>query len=390
APGADGYRVVDLSEPPGFSTWWAIRAEFRGGFEFTPRSLRARLGAGVPTSTLRRNFHIGCGPARVYRINDNDGNDFEFTKLRGQHFWLIDDAVQVAVRDLPPAERARVTLPTYEDPAVVPPVRRALAALAMTDVFAAGIQRVAIGLCLNPARAEARAAWYSLGFLVRRAAAVSLDVSESELDVGIQPINDPSSPFAPPSARIFVSDSLENGAGYSSFLGQEQHFEELLRFVLGQAAPHWTRGTMAGSFYEPLVGESHESACASSCHRCLREFGNMAYHALLDWRLGLDMARLALDPDASIDLSTSYWSTFSATISANYLSGLGLTARTVSGLRVGVNPHTNEATVLIHPLWDQNPANYRPEVAAATAQIEAEGLTLRFRSLLRAVRFPYE
>ena len=273
---------------------------------------------------------------------------------------------------------------------VVLPVRRALAALAVTDVLAAGIQRVAVGLCLNPARAEARAAWYSFGFLVRRAAAVSLDVNESELDVGIQPINDPSSPFAPPSARVFVSDSLENGAGYSTFLGQEQHFEELLRFILGQAAPHWTHSAAAGTFYEPLVGQSHESACASSCHRCLREFGNMAYHALLDWRLGLDMVRLALDADAPIDLSTSYWSTFSETISASYFHGLGLTARTVSGLRVGANPHTNEGIVLIHPLWDPNPANYRPEVAAAVAHLEAEGLTPTLRSLLRAVRFPYE
>ena len=390
APGADGYRVVDLSEPPGFSTWWSIHAEFRGGFEFTPRSLRARMGAGVPSSTRHRNFHIGRGPAQVYRINDNDGNDFEFSKLLGKHFWLIDDAVQVAVRDLPPAERTRVTLPTYEDPTVVPPVRRALAALAMTDVLAAGIQRVAVGLCLNPARAEARAAWYSFGFLVRRAAAVSLDVNESELDVGIQPINDPSSPFAPPSARLFVSDSLENGAGYSTFLGQEQHFEELLRFILGQAAPHWTHGAAAGTFYEPLVGQSHESACASSCHRCLREFGNMAYHALLDWRLGLDMVRLALDADAPIDLSTSYWSTFSETISASYFHGLGLTARTVSGLRVGANPYTNEGTILIHPLWDQNPANYRPEVKAAVDHLQGEGLTPTLRSLLRAVRFPYE
>jgi DEAD/DEAH box helicase domain-containing protein len=390
APGADGYRVVDLSEPPGFSTWWSIHAEFMGGFEFTPRSLRARMGAGVPTTTMNQNFHIGRGAAQVYRINDNDGNDFEFSKLRGQHFWLIDNAVQTALRGLPPAERARVTLPTYEDPAVVPPIQRALASLALTDVLAVGIQRVAVGLCLNPARAEARAAWYSFGFLVRRAAAVSLDVNESELDVGIQPINDPSSPFAPPSARVFVSDSLENGAGYSTFLGQEKNFEELLRFILGQAVPPWARGSNPGTFYEPLVAHDHENACASSCHRCLREFGNMAYHALLDWRLGLDMARLALDRDAAIDLSTSYWSTLSNSISQSYFDGLGLTPRIVSGLRVGVNPLTNEAIILVHPLWDQNSANYRPEVASAVAQTEAEGLMPKLRSLLRAVRFPYE
>ena len=122
-PAPDGYRVVDLSEPPGFSTWWSIHGEFRGGFGFTPRSLRARMGAGVPTSTTHRNFPHWTRTRAGLRINDNDGNDFEFSKLRGRHFWLIDDAVQTALRDLPPPERARVTMPTYEDPPVVPPVR---------------------------------------------------------------------------------------------------------------------------------------------------------------------------------------------------------------------------------------------------------------------------
>jgi hypothetical protein len=69
---------------------------------------------------------------------------------------------------------------------------------------------------------------------------------------------------------------------------------------------------------------------------------------------------------------------------------LGLTVREVAGLRVGVNTFTNEAIILIHPLWDENAANYRPEVAAAVAQAEAEGLTPKLRSVLRAVRFPYE
>jgi hypothetical protein len=116
----------------------------------------------------------------------------------------------------------------------------------------------------------------------------------------------------------------------------------------------------------------------------------MAYHALLDWRLGLDMARLALEPDAVIDLASNYWSALVDRTAPTYFAGLGLIARDVGGLRVGVNTFTNEAIILVHPLWDRNPANYRADVAAAVAQIEAQGLTPRLRSLLRAVRFPYE
>jgi len=131
----------------------------------------------------------------------------------------------------------------------------ALAAIGKTDVLAAGIPSVPVGLSLNPARPEAKAAWFSFGFMVRRAAAVSLDVSEAELDIGIQPIPDLSTPFAPPSPRIFMSDSLENGAGYSTFVGDPDRFEELLRFILGQARPSWAKRCPPDSFYGPLISE---------------------------------------------------------------------------------------------------------------------------------------
>jgi hypothetical protein len=38
----------------------------------------------------------------------------------------------------------------------------------------------------------------------------------------------------------------------------------------------------------------------------LRDFGNLPYHGLLDWRLALDMARIATSPNASIDLASDW------------------------------------------------------------------------------------
>ena len=271
-----------------------------------------------------------------------------------------------------------------------PGVRRALAAISTTDVMAAGINVVSVGLCLNPSKPEAKAAWYSFGFLVRRAAAVSLDVNESELDLGIQPIADLSTPFAPPTARIFISDSLENGAGYSTFLGDRIRFEELLRFVLGQARPSWTRSTPPDSFHRPLVTPPHSHDCFNSCHRCLREFGNMAFHPILDWRLGLDMAQLALDPNARIDLTTSHWSDLVARIAPTYFAGLQMQTRTFDALSGGVDPFNNEAIILTHPLWDTDSSNFRPEVAAAVSDAQGQGFRVTLRSIFHAVRFPYE
>ncbi|NLX97564.1 MAG: DEAD/DEAH box helicase [Rhodopirellula sp.] len=390
AQGPNGYRLAALAEPPGFSTWWTIsaRAEFRGGFEFTPRALRARMGAGLNAYTSHANFSIDAGPARIYRINDNDGEDFEFRKLEGQHFWIVEDAFDAAMRDLPSGERGRIQRPLLDGSAAT--LRRALAAISNTDVMAAGINVVPVGLSLNPSRPEAKAAWYSFGFLLRRAAAVSLDVNESELDLGIQPVPDLSTPFAPPTARIFISDSLENGAGYSTFLGDPVHFEELVRFILGQASPSWTRQCPPDSFHRPVVALPHSEDCVSSCHRCLREFGNMRFHPVLDWRLGLDMAQLSLDANAQIDLNCSYWSTLVSRTVGPYFGGLNMAPRTFDTLAGGVDSFSNEAIILIHPLWDVDSSNYRPEVAAAVADAEAQGFRVTLRSVFHAVRFPYE
>ncbi len=378
------YRAVDLSEPPGFLTWWAAEGEYNGTFEFTPRALKARLGRPPGTVTPLLNFEVESNPARLYRVNDNDGRDFQFQKIRSDHVWIADDAFQQSLRDLPAARRRAVGGPQYEDPTATPPLTRALAAICTTDVLAAGIRSVPVGVVLNPATAEGRAAWYSFGFLARRAAAVQLDVADSELDVGVQPLMDLYTPFAPPTARIFVSDSLENGAGYSTFLGQPARFADLLRFMLGQG------GIPAADFFNIYrLGDPHEQECASSCHRCLRDYGNMPFHPLLDWRLALDMVRLALDPMEPVDLTVPYWDALLQRTAAPYFQGLNLTRTTLAGLEAGHDPATGEVVILIHPLWDQDEANFRPEVAAAVADAEARGWRWKLRTLFLAVRFPY-
>ena len=378
-PGPNGYRAVDVSEPPGFTTWHALGdIEFSGGFEFTPRALRARLGAQQVPPTHRANVSIAAGPGTVYRINDNGGDDFAFQKHATSHVWLVDDAFQQATLDLPPNRRG-VRSPAYDQPPQT--LQRALGAILPTDVLTIGMRTVPVGLTLNPAVNEAKAAWFSFGFLLRRAAAVTLDVSESELDLGIQPMPDPTMPFSQPSARVFISDSLENGAGYSTHLGDPARLEDLLRFMLGAPDP---------TFYDGIATAPHNDDCDTSCPKCLREYGNMPYHPLLDWRLALDMTRLALNVNAPIDFSQSYWSTFVPRVAGAYFQGMGLTPTVLGGLHAGVNTARQEATILVHPLWDQNPANWRPEEAAAVADAQQRGLQPRFHSVFRIVRFPYE
>ena len=62
-----------------------------------------------------------------------------------------------------------------------------------------------------------------------------------------------------------------------------------------------------GDLYGHLVSEEHASECASSCYDCIRDYSNQSVHSLLDWRLGLDLARLAGDENAIVDFTVDYW-----------------------------------------------------------------------------------
>ena len=118
-------------------------------------------------------------------------------------------------------------------------------------------------LNLSPPRGQ-------FGFLLRRAAADLLDIQEErELKVGLRVLRDAVGDIV---GQIFVSDTLENGAGYASLLGQPAVTETLLQYVVGQSSP---------TFYGFLVSPQHAgggNACLTSCPDCLRDFSNLSYH----------------------------------------------------------------------------------------------------------------
>ena len=380
--GRESYRIVELSEPPGFTTWWSAEGEYSGAFEFTPRALRARMGHAPGAPIHQLNFEVDQGPATVYRVNDNGGTDFEFKKIAGQEVWVVEEAFKRAVQDLP-KERQKAVRDLRFDPSATE-LTRALASIAKTDVLVAGIKQTPVGVTLNPAHAEGRAAWYSFGFLARRAAAVGLDVADSELDVGVQPVMDVTTPFAPPSARIFISDSLENGAGYSTHLGEPKRFEQLLRFMLGQT------GNASREFFEPMTDAPHGHECSSSCHRCLRDYGNMPYHPLLDWRLAIDMVSLALDPGTPIDLQRPHWKGLVDRMAPTYFNSLNYAQVSLTGLPAGHDPVDDRVVILIHPLWDKQSRNFHRDLASAVALAEAKGWKWELKTVFEAVRVPYE
>jgi hypothetical protein len=328
-----GYRVTTLSQPAGFRTWYGRSRDFDGTFEWTPRASRPKMGIAQLPLVPRANFEVWADQETVYVINDNNDRLFDFEKLSQGETWVTRLALtNVGVNNPPIDAGAGID-------------QRALGSVKTTDVMVLGIVNWPGHIRRSPAGSEGlgvRAALYSFGFLARRAAADRLDVHEREIKVGLRVLRDAAGDIV---GQIFISDSLENGAGYSSLLGQPLEAEALLQYMVGQSNP---------VFYGFLVSPAHAgpgpNACMTSCPDCLRDFSNLPYHSILDWRLGLDLARLALDPAAPIDFTVPYWQGMDAAAAGPYFAARpGWQQVTFAGLQAG--RRGNRAEIIAHPLW---------------------------------------
>ena len=126
---------------------------------------------------------------------------------------------------------------------------------------------------------------------MRSSAAALMDVDTMEFNAGFRPIREENRA----AGQAFLSDTLQNGAGYCWWLGKPENFRQLL----AQGSDLSTEHNL-----QVWSSEAHATECDTSCNRCLRDFYNLSYHGLLDWRLAIDMARLALDPKATVDLTS--------------------------------------------------------------------------------------
>jgi hypothetical protein len=367
-----GYRTMNLSQPAGFRTWFGRSRDFDGTFEWTPRASRPKMGVAPLSLTPRANFEVWADQETVYVINDNDGRLFDFEKLAQGETWVTRMALA----------NVGVDNPTIDSSAGID--ARALGSVKMTDVMVLGIVDWPAGVRTSPAGDDGlgvRAALYSFGFLARRAAADRLDVHEREIKVGLRVLRNAAGDVV---GQIFISDSLENGAGYASLLGRPAEAEALLRYMVGQSNP---------TFFGFLVGQQHAgpgaNACTTSCPDCLRDFSNLPYHSILDWRLGLDLARLALDPTAAIDFTVPYWQGLDAAAAGPYFAAMPRWQRvTFGGLQAG--RLGNRAVIVTHPLWDRDPNRFGPQLANAYAQAVAAGCQqVDFKSLFELLRRPF-
>jgi DEAD/DEAH box helicase domain-containing protein len=373
------YRAMDLRQPKGFVSYFSKARDYDGVFDFVPRAARPKVGRPAFAINQHQNFQVGAGSGRLHVINDNGGRLFSFAPAAGfGHDMLIDiDAANAADEKWASANDRRPSPIAANGPAI----QCALAAVSETDMFLLGISDYGPGRIADPRTSRGRAALYSLAFMLRRAAAVRLDIQDYELKAGIRSLEDPAA-LGAVTGQVFLSDTLENGAGYATFLGAPAVMQELLEMI--------SRPTPS-QFFDRMNAHAHSSACDTSCPDCLRSYSNLAYHSLLDWRLAVDMAALALDPVAPITLASPAWSRLSVLAATTLLSArTGFRRTTIAGLDAIENGIS--VKIVTHPLWRTEQANLGPELAAAWDEAQrVRGLRVAedsFVSVFEALRRP--
>jgi DEAD/DEAH box helicase domain-containing protein len=109
----------------------------------------------------------------------------------------------------------------------------------------------------------------------------------------------------------------------------------------------------------------------------------------LDWRLGLDLARLALDANEPIDFSVPYWQSLAVSAPTAYFASQSQWQFvTLAGVPAGRRGNIGE--IIVHPLWDTTPVNFCAQLTAAHAQAQATGAQIiTFKSTFEVLRRPY-
>ena len=364
--------MVDAREPKGFFTNFQPQ-DYTGVFEWVPRSTRPTLAfeetdSGEPVANCdvlsRRNGDI-------LSLNDNNGNNFEFqgARLYGRP---LGDAYAVG----PETGSGGIISASGESHPV------ALLSRKKSDVLLAAIRAWPAGVFADPLTAEGPG---GVVFLRLLPPAAPPPPCWTWTRWSSTPASGRRGKTAGAAGQAFLSDTLQNGAGYCWWLGQPPNFRLLLEQGHAQTP---------GSSAEKWLAEAHSAQCDASCNRCLRDFYNLPYHGLLDWRLALDLARLALDPAAAVDLVSPWpaaenpWQTLTAgpQIPA-LLQSLGYGQPVaLAGLRGYAHNGRKQLRIERHPLWLDAHPGY--QAAKAAAERESPGYAILPMNPFSALRHP--
>lgn len=383
-----------LDEPHGFRVFrivvpLAFRTNLGRGFDAPDEdeilvagaSAIAESDASSAQHVTSTNSAVALSRAgRVYRVNDRRGLLFigQLGSARRPHGRALDDQwIDERYQNQPDEVQFTPLAGTV-------PEAFALASPKTTDVLRISPWSVPDGIVLDPSlpHVGVKAAFYSAAFIVRSIAAERLDVDPDEIEISnVRQVRDHSGARI---GEILLGDYLPNGAGFMNWCFD--HWPALLYAAVDvNPAPD--------SFLGSLLSDQHKGACDSAGYDCLRQYRNMAYHSLLDWRLGLSLLRVLRTDSHRCGLDGNFnvpeietWMSIATGLRDSFCGSFGCVPQqygSLPGFRVGGND-----VLVVHPLWDMHAP--KGILAEAAAYCEADPYYVDTFNLLRRESWTYQ
>lgn len=271
-----------------------------------------------------------------------------------------------------------------------------IAARKVTNVFKLRLQKVPVGLKLNPYETNdnglldfyshgVRSAYYSLAFILQRAVSSKLDIDPTEIDI-IEITNartNQSGNFDV--GQICLADELLNGSGFVVDLFE--NFNDYIERILANE----------DDYFKQMLNENHRNECIDACYECLKTYRNMPYHGLLDWRLGISLLRLMSDTSYQLGLDGNFeipeladWKKLSNNLRNEFVKNFASSkAEYIDDIIPGYIDR-GIAYFIVHPLWS-NTVKLNPLLADISARLNIENIkTIDSFNLLRRMGSCYE
>jgi DEAD/DEAH box helicase domain-containing protein len=254
--------------------------------------------SGVTKWEPGHNFQVAGFQGRLIKANTNAGDGYSFTRIEHRRtmpgIYLEASLINAGLKTLKWLESdiqgdIKPSIALYSEL-----VTDILLATSLTPSSEQSKLGIAEGYRLD----AVKAAWESLAELVGRAITLRQDIESNEISVGRKYV-----PGEDSSGRriggwgLFITDNLDNGAGYASTYSSPESFGELLSSIRSDLSTF-------------LNDAAHARSCYSSCYHCLRSYYNRRAHSYLDWRLGLDMVQILLEPAGDPDLLAPWWQSY--------------------------------------------------------------------------------
>ncbi len=260
--GESAMQQRSLVSPHGFRVGFAEQPRPYNLFVERPSRARSPRVNQIPSQEPPREWNAAMtrfGEGHIYIINDDLGRGFRFSRAA-----TGGEGTRDGIWDARLAPNGAAAIDGIFS----------LTARTYTQVFSMRPSDAAMqNYRLNPGGSAdpVFSAWISFAHLFAIAVAKSLAIQRIDFEVDV---------FRLPGGDvgIYMADALENGAGFAwdMFL---QRLDVVMDRVLGELANNYR-------------GVRHSANCQSSCYSCLRDYGNVAVHGLLDWRLGLQLAEI--------------------------------------------------------------------------------------------------